>query len=77
LENLSENDLKTALHSFGAITADELELFPRLKRSSEGRAVPLPQPFAGTNQDVTLLSLGFARGETASLAVPYARRMAA
>jgi hypothetical protein len=77
LENLSENDLKTSLHSFGAITTDELELFSRLRRSSEGRAVPLPQPFAGTNQDITLLALGFARGEPASLAVPYARRTAA
>jgi hypothetical protein len=77
LENLSESDLKTSLHSFGAITTDELELFSRLRRSSEGRAVPLPLPFAGSNQDITLLGLGFARGEPASLAVPYARRTAA
>jgi hypothetical protein len=77
LENLSENDLKTSLHSFEAITTGDLELISRLKRSSEGRAVPLPLPFAGTNQDITLLALGFARGEPASLAVPYARRAAA
>jgi hypothetical protein len=77
LETLSESDLKISLHSFGAITTDELELFSRLKRSSEGRAVPLPLPFASTNQDITLLALGFARGEPASLAVPYARRTGA
>lgn len=73
LENLAENDLKTALHSFGTITTEELELFSRLRRSAEGRAVPLPAQFSGTNRDVTLLALGFGRAEPGALAVPYAR----
>ena len=71
---MQENDLKIALRSFDSVTDDELELFSRLRRSAEGRAVPLPAPFTGTNQDVALLALGFARGEPGSLAVPYARR---
>jgi hypothetical protein len=71
LESLEENDLKTALRSFDAITDAELEMFPRLRRSAEGRAVPLPTPFSGIQRDVASLALGFARGEPAALAVPY------
>jgi hypothetical protein len=39
--------------------------------------VPLPGSFSGTDHDVTLLALGFARGEASALAVPYARRRTA
>ena len=61
------------LHSFNLITDEDSELFFRLRRSAEGRAVPLPAPFAATNQDIGSLALGFARGEPGALAVPYAR----
>jgi len=74
LESLQENDLKITLQSFGLLTGDESELFSRLRRSAEGRAVPLPAPFTSSNQDVASLALGFARGEPGSLAVPYAHR---
>ena len=73
LEILKETDLKTALQSFNLITDDEFGSFSRLRRSAEGRAVPLPVLFTGTNQDVASLALGFARGEPSALAVPYAR----
>lgn len=73
LEALRETELKTTLQSFNLVTDDESELFSRLRRSAEGRAVPLPAPFTGTNQDVASLALGFARGEPGALAVPYAR----
>ena len=42
----------------------DLERFGRLRRSAEGKAVPLPGVFDGGNDDVTLLALAFARGET-------------
>ena len=74
LENLQENDLKTALHAFDVVTDREIEMSSRLRRSAEGRAVPLSESFSGTDQDIALLALGFARGETGSLAVPYAKR---
>jgi hypothetical protein len=74
LENLQENDLKIVLHAFDAVTNRELEMSSHLRRSAEGRAVPLSEAFSGTDQDIALLALGFARGETGSLAVPYARR---
>jgi hypothetical protein len=73
LEALKEAELKTAIQSFHLITDDEAELFSRLRRSAEGRAVPLPMPFTSTDQDVASLALGFARGEPGALAVPYAR----
>ena len=73
LENLKENDLKIALQSSNLITDEEFELFSRLRRSAEGRAVPLPAPFTSTNEDVALLALGFARSEPGALAVPYQR----
>ncbi len=74
LEILQGSDLKAAIQSFKLITHDEGELSSRLRRSAEGRAVPLPAPFTGTNEEIALLALGFARGEPGALAVPYARR---
>jgi len=74
LESLQENDLRIALHAFGAVTDHELEASSRLRRSSGGRDVPLTQPFSGTEQEIALLALGFARGQTGSLVVPHARR---
>jgi hypothetical protein len=73
LEAFNDTELKTALQSFNLITEDESGLFSRLRRSAEGRSVPLPAQFTGTDQDVALLALGFARGEPGALAVPYAR----
>ena len=74
LENLQENDLNVALRAFDVITTEESEVSSRLRRSAEGRSVPLPEPFSGTDRDIALLALGFSRGELGSLAVPYARR---
>jgi len=74
LENLQENDLKIALHAFDAVTNHESEMASRLRRSPGGHDVPLSEPFSGTDKDVALLALGFARGEPGQLVVPYARR---
>ena len=73
LEALKETELKSVLQSFNLITDEDAELFSRLRRSAEGRAVPIPAPFTTTNRDVASLALGFARGEPGALAVPYAR----
>jgi hypothetical protein len=72
LESLPENDLTAALHSLVSINNTEQELFARLRRTAEGRAVQLPAPFTGINQDIAMLALGFGRGEPGALAVPYA-----
>jgi hypothetical protein len=74
LEVLNGTDLVGALRDFDLVTDRDVEGLAKLRRSAEGRAVPLPGVFGGTDQDIALLALGFARGEPASLAVPYARR---
>ena len=74
LETLPGSDLADTLRSFEVVGAHEIERFSRLRRSAEGRAVPLPGVFSGTNDEVALLALGFARGALGALAVPYARR---
>ena len=74
LETLQGNDLPTVLRSFDVVTESDLADFATLRRSAEGRAVPLPGIFAGTDSDISLLALGFGRGEPSSLAVPYIRR---
>lgn len=74
VEALSGADLASILESFELVTDVELGNYAKLRRSAEGRAVPLPGLFGGSDADVGLLALGFARGEPAALAVPYARR---
>ena len=73
LEFLPPADLATVLKSLELVLDPDLDSLSRLRRSSEGRAVPLPGFFASTDSDVTLLAAGFARGEKGALAVPYAR----
>ncbi len=46
LESLLEKELKIALHAFDVVTNGELEMSSRLRRSAEGRAVPLSEPFS-------------------------------
>jgi hypothetical protein len=74
LEALQGGDLAATLRSFEVVGERDTGAFSRLRRSAEGRAVPLPGVFSGTNDEVALLALGFARGEPGALAVPYARR---
>jgi hypothetical protein len=74
VEAIAGHDLAAILSAFQLVAEDDLTSYARLRRSAEGRAVPLPNPFRGTDADVVLLALGFARGEPQSLAVPYARR---
>jgi len=74
LEGLQGSDLVAALSGFEVISDADRDALTRVRRSAEGRAVPLPGVFSPTNADVTLLALGFARAEVGALAVPYARR---
>jgi hypothetical protein len=74
LETLQGTDLVAALRGFEILTDRDAEGLSKLRRSAEGRAVPLPGVFSSTDADVTQLALGFARAEVGSLAVPYAQR---
>ena len=73
LESLQNTDLLAVLRSFDVVGERDIAAFAKLRRSAEGRAVPLPGLFSGADDDVALLALGFGRGEAGSLAVPYAR----
>ena len=74
LEKLEPADLVEALASRDLVSDGDVGAFTRLKRSAEGRAVPLPGTFESSDQDIRLLALGFGRGEMGALAVPYMRR---
>jgi hypothetical protein len=74
VETLLGTDLPSILRSLELVSDRDAEAYGKLRRSAEGRAVPLPGVFTGTDADVSLLALGFARGEPGALAVPYARR---
>jgi hypothetical protein len=74
LETIQGTDLALVLRSLEVVSAEDLGGLQRLRRTAEGRAVPLPSVFSPTDSDVTLLALGFARAEVGALAVPYARR---
>ncbi len=51
----------------------DLDAVSKLRRSAEGRAVPLPGVHVVTDPLLTQLAAGFSRGEPGKLAVPYAR----
>ena len=67
-------DLVAILRSFELLTDGAMESYTKLRRSAEGRAVPLPGVFGGSDNDIALLAIGFGRGEQGALAVPYAKR---
>jgi hypothetical protein len=73
LEALQGTALVDVLRTFELVSDSAVEGLARLRRSAEGRAVPLPGIFAATDADISLLALGFARGEVGALAVPYER----
>lgn len=73
LETLSGADLGAVLRGLDLVTERDVEAVSRLRRSAEGRAVLLSGTFSGADNDLTLLALGFARGEPGALAVPYMR----
>lgn len=74
LAEIPAGDLLVPLRALGNVTDREIEAASRLRRSAEGRAVPLPGVFSGTDEEIAQLALGFARGEEAAPAVPYSRR---
>lgn len=66
-------DLLESMKVFGLVADEELELIGRLRRSAEGRAVPLPGSSAVSDALIAQLAAGFSRGEPGKLAVPYSQ----
>jgi hypothetical protein len=55
------------------LTPALLEQAEKLRRSVEGKAVPIPGAHSPSDDIVTLLAAGFAKGEPGKPAIPYAR----
>ena len=64
LSELRERDLLSDLHA---------ETIQSLRRSAEGRAVPLSGEHELDNDLITILAAGFSKGEKGAPAIPYAR----
>lgn len=73
IADLQGTDVAATLQDMGLVGNDDLAALSRLRTSAEGRAVPLPTPFEGSPQVITLLALGFALGRPGALAVPFVR----
>jgi hypothetical protein len=73
LANMGKRDLLAELTGIGLIDGNHIEAVSKLRRSAEGRSVPLPGPVEPTDEVFTLLAAGFAKGEPGRPAIPYAR----
>lgn len=73
LAQSGSGDILAELDGFGLIGQDQVEAVGKLRRSAEGRSVPIPGTHSPNDQIFTLLAAGFARGEKGHPAIPYAR----
>ncbi|MBN4083058.1 BrxE family protein [bacterium AH-315-B06] len=70
---VQNGDLLTALGAHGLLDSDHDAEVSRMRRSAEGRSVPISGIHHVDDDTVTLLAAGFSRGETNKPAIPYAR----
>ncbi|MBK1646651.1 hypothetical protein CKO25_18805 [Thiocapsa imhoffii] len=73
LAGAGSNDLLVALSEAGLVDQRHLDAVGQLRRSAEGRSVPLPGTHQPNDEIITLLAAGFVRGERGNPAIPYAR----
>ena len=73
LATLGQKDLLAELDGLGLIGQSHQEAVSKLRRSAEGRSVPLPGTFRPSDEVITLLAAGFAKSDRGSPAIPYAR----
>ena len=70
---MQDGDLLTALRTHGLLDSDHDAQVNRMRRSAEGRSVPIADIHHIDDDTVTLLAAGFSRGETNKPAIPYVR----
>ena len=68
-----EGDLLEMLRNRDLLSAEQQDEVSRMRRSAEGRSVPLSGFRKVDDDTITLLAAGYARGETGRPAIPYAR----
>ncbi len=73
LAGAGTTDLLTELSDLNLIDQAHLDAVGKLRRSAEGRSVPLPGRHRPNDEIITLLAAAFARGEKGNPAIPYAR----
>jgi hypothetical protein len=73
LAGADRNDLLVALAEASLLDQRHLDAVGQLRRSAEGRSVPLPGIHQPNDEIITLLAAGFVRGEQGRPAIPYAR----
>lgn len=67
------DDLLSMLEDRDLLVPDLKSEVGRMRRSAEGRSVPLSGVRLADNKTIALLAAGFARGEQGKPAIPYAR----
>jgi hypothetical protein len=68
-----DGDLLTALRAHGLLGSDHDDKVSRMRRSAEGRSVPISGVRRVDDDTITLLAAGYSRGEANKPAIPYAR----
>lgn len=76
IQSPAGKDLVTLLRELEAVTDADVAAFDQLLRPADDHFLPLAEPFAGTQAEVGLLALGFARGSEGDLVLPFARARA-
>ena len=71
LEDISGRELLDLLSEQKLIDPGEVENAKKLRRSAEGRSVPIPGGASLDDRTLTMLGAGFFRGETGKPAIPY------
>ncbi len=64
-------DVSAALRELNLVDEQDTRVVQHLRSVGEGRGVALPPAVAVTDASITLLTLGFGRGEPSKVAVPY------
>ncbi|WP_038976337.1 BrxE family protein [Bradyrhizobium japonicum] len=70
---LKSADVVAALKDFDLVTPEEIEAHGKIKKSSDGRSIQIPETFEGRRRTVALLAMSFAVGRPGNLVVPYAK----
>lgn len=73
LAGMKGGDLLEEMTGLGLLSTAQRDAAAKLRRSAEGRAVPIPGTHSATDEVVTILAAGFAGGEVGNPAIPYAR----
>lgn len=73
LTGLGQQDLLTELDGLGLLDRNQRDSVGKLRRSAEGRSVPLPGTYRPNDEVIILLAAGFAKSDRGSPAIPYAR----